>query len=97
MASLQPRWTTFEVIDVFVRAYSPMVSEDDVDAALAYLTSGAGSRNAAAQAEAANQIGAFVAARSGDQTQKAMQAYVTEIRGLIHDCNCARKAPAPPK
>ena len=97
MAALQPKWTTFEVIDVFVRAYSPMVSEEDVDAALAYVTSGAGTRNAAAQAEAASQIGSFIAARSGDQTQKAMQAYVTEIRGLIRDCNCAKKAPAPPK
>jgi len=101
MAALQPRWTTFEVIDVFVRAYSPMVSEDDVDAALAYLTSGAGTRNAAAQAEAASQIGAFIAARSGDQSQRAMNAYVTEVRGLIAECNCARKAaaaaPAPAK
>ncbi len=96
MSALQPQWTTFEVIDTFVKAYSPLVSEDDVDAALAYLTSGAGQHNAAAQAEAAGQIAALVAARSGNRVQEAMQAYVTELRALIQQCNCQRKA-APAK
>jgi hypothetical protein len=92
--ALQPQWSTFDVIEIFVKAYSPMVSEDDVDAALAYLTSGAGQRNAAAQAEAANQIAAMVAARSGNRAQQAMQTYVTELRSLVQQCNCNRKAPA---
>jgi hypothetical protein len=94
--ALQPQWTTFDVIDIFVKAYSPMVSEEDVDAAIAYLSSGAGQRNAAAQLEAATQIAAMVAARSGNRTQQAMQTYVTELRALIQECNCARKA-APAK
>ena len=94
MGALQPQWTTFEIIDVFVKAYSPMVSEEDVDAALAYLTSGAGTRNAAAQAEAASQIAALVSARSRNNVPQAVQAYITEVRSLIKECNCARKAPA---
>lgn len=97
MDALQPQWTTFEIIDVFVRAYSPMVSEEDVDKAIAYLTSDAGKRNAAAQLEAANQIGTLVAARSGNRVPQAMQAYVAELRSLIQECNCARKAAAPAK
>ena len=94
MAALQPPWNTFEIIDLFVKAYTPMVSEQDVDAALAYLTSDAGKRNAAAQAEASNQIAALVVARSGDRVPRAMQSYVTDLRALIQECNCAKKAPA---
>ncbi len=94
MAALQPQWTTFEIIDTFVKAYMPLVSEDDVDAAIAYLTSGAGQRNATAQVEAASQIAALVASRSGNRVQQAMQDYTTELRALIQQCNCARKAPA---
>jgi hypothetical protein len=96
MDALQPPWSTFEVIDMFVKAYSPMVSEEDVDAALAYVTSAAGQHNAAAQAEAANQIGAMVAARSGNRVQQAMQSYTADLRSLVQECNCARKA-APAK
>jgi hypothetical protein len=97
MDALQPQWTTFEVIDVFVRAYSPMVSEEDADAALAYLTSAAGKRNAAAQTEAANQIAAMVAAKSGNRGPEAAQAYVAELRSLVQECNCQKKAAAPKK
>ncbi|HEY2629337.1 MAG TPA: hypothetical protein VGI57_09425 [Usitatibacter sp.] len=95
--ALQPQWTTFEVIEIFVKAYSPLVSEEDVDAALAYLTSGAGQRNAAAQAEAASQIAAMVAARSSNRAQQAMQTYVSELRALVQQCNCNRKAAPPAK
>ncbi len=97
MDAIQPQWTTFEVIDVFVRAYSPIVSEEDVDAALAYLTSGAGQRNAQAQNEAATQIAALVSARSGNRVADAMQTYVAELRSLVQQCNCAKKPAAPAK
>jgi hypothetical protein len=95
--ALQPQWTTFEIIEVFVKAYSPMVSEEDVDAALAYTGSEAGKRNAAALAEAANQIATLVAARSSNRVQQAMQDYVAELRSAIADCNCPRKPDAAPK
>ena len=94
MDALQPQWSTFEVIEIFVKAYSPLVSEEDVDAAIAYLTSQAGQHNAAAQGEAAGQIATMVAARAGNRTQEAMQTYVAELRSLIQQCNCNRKAPA---
>ncbi|MFZ3321985.1 MAG: hypothetical protein WA190_06400 [Usitatibacter sp.] len=97
MNALAPTWTTFEIIDVFVKAYSPLVSEEDVDAALAYLTSGAGSRNAAAQTEAASQIAALVATRSGNRVPQAAQAYVAEMRSLVQQCNCVKRTTAPAK
>ncbi len=97
MNALQPQWTTFEIIDAFVKAYSPLVSEEDVDAAIAYQTSGAGQRNAMAQAEAATQIAALVSARAGNRVQQAMQDYVAELRTLVQQCNCNRKAAAPAK
>jgi hypothetical protein len=96
-AAIQPQWTTFEVIDLFTRAYSPMVSEEDVDAQIAFQNSDVGKRNAAALQEATNQIAAMIAARSGNRVQVAVQAYITEMRSLIAQCNCAKKAPPPAK
>jgi len=95
MDALQPPFSTFEVIDVFARAYAPMVSEEDVDAALAYAQSAAGQRNAAAQNEATNQIAAFVAGRTGNRVPQAMQAYVAELRALVSECKCQKKANSP--
>ena len=91
MDALQPQWTTFEIVEVFVKAYSPLVSEEDVDAALAYIGSEAGKHNAAALSEAGNQIAALVSARAGNRVQQAMQDYVTELRSVIAECNCAKK------
>jgi hypothetical protein len=96
MDALAPPWTTFEVIDVFVKSYSPLVSEEDVDAALAYLNSDAAKRNGAAQAEAANQIAALVQSRSGNRIPQAVQSYRADLTALVQQCNCPKKA-APAK
>jgi len=94
MKALQPQWTSFEIVEIFVKAYAPLVSEQDVDAALAYVSSDAGRRNAAAAREAAAQIASVTAARSGNRLQQAVESYMAEMRNAVRDCNCARAAPA---
>ena len=95
--ALQPQWTTFEIIEVYVKAYAPMVSEEDVDAALAYVGSDAGRRNAEADKEAARQIAALVNSRMGDRVPLAIRAYMAEMQATARECNCPRKPAGPLK
>ena len=97
MDALQPQWTTFEIIDIYVKTYLPMVSEDDIDAALNYMGSDAGRRIAEAEKEAASQIASLVSARMGNRVPQAMRDYVAEMQAAARECNCPRKPAGPLK
>lgn len=89
------QWSTAELVDNYVRSYSAKVSEEDVDAAIAYLETPAGKHNFEASREAARELGSIMQRRMYAQMQNGAATFFEEVRTAARECNCRRPAPGP--
>jgi len=89
--SFAMQWSTQEMVENYIRAYSAKVSEEDVDAAIAYLQTPAGKRNFEASRDAARELGGIMQRRMYTQMQNGAAAFFEEVRAAGRECNCARR------
>ncbi|HUL96408.1 MAG TPA: DUF2059 domain-containing protein [Usitatibacter sp.] len=87
------QWSAQELVDNYVRSYSAKVSEEDVDAAIAYLETPSGRRNFEASREAARELGSIMQRRMYAQMQNGAATFFEEVRNAARECNCARRQP----
>ena len=88
------QWSSQELVENYIRAYSAKVSEEDVDVAIAYLETPAGMRNFQASRDAARDLGSIMQRRMYTQMQNGAATFFEEVRNAGRECNCARHQPA---
>ncbi len=85
------QWSSQEMVENYIRSYSAKVSEEDVDAAIAYLQTPSGKRNFDASRDTARELGGIIQRRMYTQMQNGTAAFFEEVRAAGRECNCARR------